>query len=302
MARILVTGASGFVGRQVCSLLTAEGHEVIGSGRGPTPVSFGGTRWLEADLLAANGPASLVERTRTEILVHAAWHAAPGYAYAPQNSAWLRATIALGDAFARVGGRRIVGVGSCAEYRWGDPVLRPSVTPLEPSTPYGCCKKAAHTELEALAARAAIELAWARLFFLYGPGEHPDRLVASLARRLVGGETAPLSAGAQRRDYLDVRDAAAAIAALATATATGAFDVCSGEASPVGEIAQIIGKLTGREDLLAIGARDASTEVPVVAGDPTAIREATGWTPRISMLHGLADAVRLAIGSELRAA
>ena len=190
MTRVLVTGGGGFVGRQVVPHLRDAGFDVV------APSS------AEADLLAPGVPAWLAQTTGADVLVHLAWEAAPGYATSAANPEWLRASLELAAAFVAAGGRRIVAAGSCAEMD------------LERPTPYADCKRALHLGLRGLTTIHGRQLAWARLFFLYGPGEHPQRLVASLASRLAAGEEALATAGRQRRDYLDVRDAGAAIAAL----------------------------------------------------------------------------------------
>ncbi len=270
MTRILVTGGGGFVGRQVVPRLRDAGHDVIAPSR------------AEADLLAPGVPASLAQTTGAEVLVHLAWEAAPGYAMSPANPAWLRASLDLATAFVDAGGRRIVAAGSCAELD------------LERPTPYADCKRALHLGLRGLAATRGSGLAWARLFFLYGPGEHPQRLVASLAASLAAGEEALASAGRQRRDYLDVRDAGAAIAALALVHATGLFDVASGDAPAVADIARAIATAADRPGLLRLGALPPPDEAALIVGDPAALRAATGWYPQIPLADGLREAVAAA--------
>lgn len=268
--RILVTGGSGFVGRQVVPRLAAAGHEVLAPSH------------AEADLLAPGGPARVADAAAADVLVHLAWEAGPGYAASPANPAWLSASLELARAFADAGGRRIVAAGSCAELD------------VERPTPYADAKRALHLGLRALAVTRGLELAWARLFFLYGPGEHPDRLVASLAASLAAGREALASTGRQRRDYLDVRDAGAAIALLATSRATGLFEVASGSAPAVADIARILAEAADRPGLLRLGARPAGDELPLIVGDPSALRAATGWEPAITLADGLREAVAMA--------
>lgn len=272
--RALVTGGSGFVGRQVVPHLQRAGLDVLAPGR------------AEADLLAPGVPAQLAHEARADLLVHLAWEAAPGYATSPLNPAWLRASLELATAFADAGGRRIVAAGSCAELD------------LERPTPYADSKRALHLGLRALGATRGLQLAWARLYFLYGPGEHPARLVASLAARLAAGEEAPTSPGRQRRDYLDVRDAGAAVAALALSDASGLFDVASGDAPQVAEIARTLAIAADRPGLLRLGALPAPDEPMLIAGDPAALHAATGWRPEIALADGLREVLAAAARSQ----
>ena len=275
MTRVLVTGGSGFVGRQVVPHLRAAGLDVIAPSR------------AEADLLVPGTPAWLAQTTGADVLVHLAWEAAPGYATSPANPDWLRASLELATAFVAAGGRRIVAAGSCAELD------------LERPTPYADCKRALHLGLRGLATIHGRELAWARLFFLYGPGEHPERLVASLAARLAAGEEALATAGRQRRDYLDVRDAGAAIAALTLSAGTGLFDVATGNAPAVADIARAIATAADRPGLLRLGALPSPDEAALIVGDPGALRAATGWYPQIALADGLRDAVAAASRNQI---
>lgn len=270
MTRVLVTGGGGFVGRQVVPHLRDAGFDVVAPSR------------AEADLLAPGVPASLAQTTGADVLVHLAWEAAPGYATSPANTEWLRAGLELAAAFVAAGGRRIVAAGSCAEMD------------LDRPTPYADCKRALHLGLRGLTTIHGRQLAWARLFFLYGPGEHPERLVASLAARLAAGEEALATAGRQRRDYLDVRDAGAAIAALAASNATGLFDVATGDAPAVADIARAIATAADRPGLLRLGALPSADEAALIVGDPGTLRAATGWYPQIALADGLRDAVAAA--------
>ena len=278
MTRMLVTGGGGFVGRQVVPRLRQAGHDVWAPTR------------AEADLLAPGVATAVARAAGADVLVHLAWEAAPGYATSPANPAWLNASLELATAFVAAGGRRIVAAGSCAELD------------LERPTPYADCKRALHLGLRALATTRGFQLAWARLFFLYGPGEHPERLVASLAASLAAGREAPASAGRQRRDYLDVRDAGAAIAALATSSATGLFDVASGDAPAVADIARTLAAAADRTGLLRLGALPSPDEAALIVGDPAPLRAATGWRPQIALADGLRDAVASAARSQTAAA
>src|SRR5207244_636415 len=133
--------------------------------------------------------------------LHFAWFAEPGAFWtSPENERWRAASLELLEGFVAAGGRRAVVAGSCAEYEWGgDERCSETATPLRPATAYG------GSEL-ALWRRAArleqLSLGWGLIFFVFGPGEHPQRLVSSVARALLRGDPAETSTGEQVRDFI----------------------------------------------------------------------------------------------------
>lgn len=292
--RILVTGGSGFVGRALLSALSGRA-ELCGSGRGAAPEGLGGgVAWTPCDLLAEGAAANLVERVRPDVLVHAAWHTRPGgYLHdREENAAWLAASERLLEAFATAGGRRFVGIGSCAEYAAGSEPCHETRTPLSDATAYAAAKATFFRRLESLREAGEMESAWARLFFVYGPGEHPSRLVPSLISRLLAGEAAETGPAELRRDYVHVADVARALARLATTGLTGPLNLGSGRAPTIGEIATRLGRLTGRPDLLRVGARPGRPgEAETIVADAGRLREELECPPRVSLDEGLRQAV-----------
>jgi nucleoside-diphosphate-sugar epimerase len=289
LSRVLLTGASGFVGRHALVALAGAGHEVHAVARRRGRDDLPGVRWHEADLLDGAG---VVDEVGPELLVHLAWYAKHGEFWtSPENVRWVAASLELLRAFVRAGGRRAVMAGSCAEYEWSRERYGEDA-PLLPATLYGAAKHGLHVVSRALADQSAIELAWARLFFLYGPFEDPGRFVPSLVMALLRGERAPMIAGHQRRDFMHAADAGGALAALADSPVTGAVNVASGAGVTLRDVGRRIARTIGREDLLEPGAR------PLGAGEPAALiadvrrlREEVGWSARIGLDEGLQGAI-----------
>jgi nucleoside-diphosphate-sugar epimerase len=295
MRSVLLTGAGGFIGRHCVQPLLAAGFEVHAvsskqraDGESPTGVS-----WHRADLFDAAQVSELIARVRPTHLLHLAWHAVPGeYWTSPENFRWVSASLGLVREFARAGGRRAVVAGTCAEYDWRYGYCSEGLTPLSPASPYAACKHALHLMLGAMARQDGFELAWGRVFFLYGPHERPERLVASVIRSVLRGEEARCSHGRQVRDYVHVEDAAGAFAALLASSVRGAVNVASGRPATVGEIVGKVAERLGRADLLRLGALATAADEPrVILADTRRLNEEVGWSPRYDLERGLDDTI-----------
>ena len=288
MKRVLVTGGTGFIGRQALPLLLERGYEVHATWSTAPGEGFPGVTWYQCDLLSPQ-VAALVEQARPTHLLHLAWYAVPGKFWdAAENASWVEGSLQLLDAFAAAGGGRATLAGSCAEYDWAAGVLSEATSPLAPATYYGTCKHALREVGEGLAARRGVSFSWGRIFFVYGPHEHPYRLVSSLSRALLRGEPAPTSEGSQRRDFLHVRDVAAAFVALLDSGVEGAVNVASGEAVPVREIVEAVAAAAGRPELVQWGALPPRPgDPPLLQADVSRLREEVRWAPTIPLADGL---------------
>ena len=205
MKRILVTGARGFIGRHCLPLLVARGYEVHAVSSQRITANASDVYWYQADLLDPSQVLALVTKVRAGHLLHLAWYTVPGkYWTSPKNLRWVQASVSLLQEFVAHGGQRVVMAGSCAEYDWRYGYCSEAVTPLAPRTLYGTCKHSLQLVLSAFAKQTGLSAAWGRIFFLFGPYEHPDRLVAFVIRSLLKGEAARCSHGNQIRDFLYV--------------------------------------------------------------------------------------------------
>src|SRR5262245_32458428 len=198
MKRVLVTGATGCIGRHVLPLLVSRGWDVQAVSSRPVAQPGGLITWHRGDLSNGADVRSIVRASKASHLLHLAWYIAPGkWAAAAQNVEWLEAGIALLRAFGEEQGQRVVTAGSCLEYDWRYGYCSEQRTPCMPHTLYGACKHALQVVTSALAANGEFASAWPRIFFLYGPHEHPDRLVPAVVRSLLAGQPALCSHGRQ---------------------------------------------------------------------------------------------------------
>jgi nucleoside-diphosphate-sugar epimerase len=290
VSRVLVTGGTGFVGEDAVGLLTAAGWEVhVVTRQSETATTEPGVVMHRADLLADGEPEALIARIDPTHLLHLAWYAVPGAFWSsPENVRWLEASLRLARAFAAAGGKRAVLAGTCAEYDWSKGLCSESSTPLRPATLYGACKHALQSSLAAWAQVVGIELAWGRIFFLYGPREDPARLVPAVTRALLAGEPADCSSGTQVRDFLFSRDVAAAFVALLTSDVVGPVNIGSGVPISVGEVVAEVARAVGRPELVRLGALPTRPDEPaLLVADVSRLQKEVGWTPSVSLEEGI---------------
>lgn len=294
MKRVLLTGASGFIGWHSLASLLASGYEIHAISLHPPRKKLPDIAWYQVNLLDLDQASELVAQIRPTHLLHFAWYSTPGkYWTSLENVQWIQASLNLMRSFAQSGGQRLVMAGSCAEYDWQSGYCSEAVTALAPTTLYGVSKHSLQLILAAFAKQTGLSSAWGRLFFLFGPREHPDRLVAYVVRSLIQGETARCSAGHQIRDFLYVQDAAEAFVALLESTVLGPVNIASGKPVIVRDLINKIGEVQNRPDLIQLGAVPLRADEPhFLVANVNRLTTEVGWSPKYDLTQGLEQTVK----------
>jgi nucleoside-diphosphate-sugar epimerase len=292
MTRILVTGASGFVGKQVLrSFSEVKDIELYGTARRPFVAD--GVRVQSLDLFDAAATRLYLSEIKPNVLIHCAWFVDHGRFWNDSvNVKWVSASKCLARAFIDSGGSRFVGVGTMAEYDWRARQPMSEDSPLRSDSLYGRAKLELSLHLKGLARSTATEIAWARLFLLYGENEDFRRFVPTIARAVISGKVAQCTHGSWVRDFLDVRDAGAAISALALSDIVGSVNVASGVGVSQADVAGIVARLAGDQTLLELRKiPDREVAPKEITADVRRLQEEVGFVPTTSLENGLANAV-----------
>jgi GDP-4-dehydro-6-deoxy-D-mannose reductase len=284
--KILVTGPDGFVGRH----LRAELGEAF--------LPFDG------DVLDAGVLRDAVREARPSALGHLAAISSVGQSFGETAEVWrtnVLGTVNVVEALrAEAPAARLLLASSGDVYGRAEVVPTPEEAPVAPVSPYGASKAAA--ELACVGVDAVV----ARAFPHTGPGQDERFAVGSwtaqLARiRAEGGGTLRVGDVDVERDFTDVRDVCRAYRLLLDPSVPpGTYNVASGRAVPLRRVLELLIEAAGipvtveREE-----ARLRPAEVPVLAGDPSKLRAATGWAPEIPLERTLADALEAAAGAEV---
>lgn len=293
MKKVLVTGANGFIGKHALKTLVKQGFEVHAVSSEPmNPSTADNCIFHAVNLLDFTQINGLFEAVKPAYLLHLAWDVTPGeYWNSANNFLWVQASLEMLGKFQEHGGRRVVMAGTCAEYDWRYGYCSEPVTPKVPATPYGVCKLALQTMLASYSAQTGLSSAWGRIFFLYGPYEHPARLVPSVVKSLLKGEPVPCTHGNQIRDFLYVQDVADAFVALLASDISGAVNIASGCPVAVKDVICKIAEILKRKDLIQLGSIPAAGEPPLLVADTGRLANEVNWLPKYNLDQGLEETV-----------
>jgi nucleoside-diphosphate-sugar epimerase len=285
MNKVLLTGATGFIGSHVIPRLLAHGYAVHAvTSRAANPPTEG-VNWYQANLLNSRETQQLVETVKPTHLLHLAWYVEHGaYWTSIENLRWVQASLNLLMAFQENGGKRAVIAGTCAEYDWQYGYCQENRTPLNPASLYGTCKDALRRLVTVHAAQTGYSAAWGRIFFTFGPHENPRRLVTATIRALLANQPAPTSHGEQIRDFLFVEDLADAFVTVLDRDIIGAVNLASGTPVKIKDIVNTIARQLNRAELIQLGALPApANDPPLLLADISRLRNEVQWQPHYDL-------------------
>ncbi len=268
--KIFVTGHEGFIGSEICRQARAVGHEIMG---------------LEKPSRMENPPWNDLKSFQPDACIHAAWIATPGeYTTSPLNKSHYLWSLQLMRGLIDLGTLSFVVLGTCAEYAPASVPLLEDESLEMPESSYAKEKHRLHQELKKIFTDAEASLAWARIFYPYGPGEHPRRLISQMIQSRRDGSPLQLNNPTGVRDYIHVEDVASALLLCCERRYHGSINVGTGEGIVLGELDGMIEHLerAGEASIRIAKSLPADSVVANISK-----LKALGWMPRHGIESGL---------------
>jgi nucleoside-diphosphate-sugar epimerase len=297
--RIVLTGATGFLGQALTTLLLDEGHAVCvlvrpDSRKEKLPH---GQHLSVIRYTSLSSPETLqqLQSWQPEAMVHLAWKGVGGKerSEADQFTANIPLTLDCINLAYNAGCQHWIGIGSQAEYGIPNREVVEADT-CHPVTAYGKAKLATGIASLGLCEALKIKGTWCRVFSVYGPGDHPGTLLSYIISSLQTGDAPSLTACEQEWDYLYITDAAAAIAALLKKGCTGIYNIASGKTVVLKNVVEMIREEMGTETAVKYGERPYTLQqVMHLQGNVDKLKNDTGWQPAVSLKEGLQQTILL---------
>jgi nucleoside-diphosphate-sugar epimerase len=291
--KILVTGANGFIGRVVCRHLCEQGHEVFGLRRQDdkkvdTSVKMS---WIFSDIFGLE-IHNILKQYKFEGLVHLAWITNHNeYWVSNENILWVSKTLELLESFRIYGGKRVICAGSSAEYSWGSmDYFKEDNKEYNPQELYGNCKLSLKNMVESWAKKNNISWGWGRLFNVFGPYEHQQRLIPKTFKKLINNEKVSFDSGTTVRDFMYVDDTGKAFSLLFNSDFCGVVNIASGIPIEVKSLVEIIANVSGKESLLQFSDKEPPINIPKkIVADITILNQSLCYNSCYSLEEGLRE-------------
>lgn len=293
--RILVTGASGYIGTHVMNLLINKNYEIHAISRFEKKNNIKKNFfWYQIDLLESNEIEKIIEKAKPKYLIHLAWKIGSGLKHeSTENDNWLFVSKLLINIFYKHGGKRILVSGTCAEYDWNYNFLTEGVTPLNPSNSYGKIKNELYNYLQSYCSSNNYSFVWPRIFFSFGPNQNINSLVPLIIKNLINNEIVNTTNAEQKFDYLYIEDVALAIVLLLESEYDGAVNISSGKATKLKQIISYIAEYFDKKELIQFGAVQYPKDGPMrLTGDNEILKSVTKWLQKYSIEEGLERTIK----------
>lgn len=287
--RVLVTGATGLIGKELVNPLHEAGFDVYAitiDEHNPD----NGIHWIKGSLFDEQFVNDSVAKVRPTHLLNMAWATTGDYLASDVNYRFLQAGITLARAFVGNGGKRAVYAGTCFEYKFKDTPLKES-DELEPEKfTYTFCKDALRRIVSRYFALHGVSFGYGRIFYVYGRGENVARLTGMVIDKLFKNERVVVNSGPLIKDYMYSRDIAGAFSAFLASEILGCVNICSGKGISIRDFVLSIAREMAKEHLIDF-CDNCNNQPQKIVGVADRLIKEVGYTPQWSLTDAVAEIV-----------
>ncbi len=287
--RVLVTGATGLIGKELAKPLLEKGFEVYAitiDDENPD----NGIHWIKGNLFNADFIKKTMLDLKPNYLLNMAWCTTGDYLNSDMNYSFLQAGIQLLTEFSKNGGKRAVFVGTCFEYQFKDSPLKETDALQADRTTYSFCKNKLHEIADYYCTKNNISFAYGRIFYVYGHSEAKTRLTGMVIDKLSKNEQVVIKSGSLLKDYMYSKDIANAFVALMDSEVLGTVNICTGKAISIKEYVLEIAKQMEKESLV-IFQDESSNQPPLIVGDNTRLIKEVRYKIIYDLKSGLKEII-----------
>lgn len=258
--KVLLTGASGLIGKEAVEPLRELGFEVYA----PDLDEF--------NLFENESVEKYLDKVKPAYLLHFAWFTGKGYLESELNSKFLNSSIKLLENFIKNGGKRAVFAGTCFEYDFCDEPIKETQN-LNPQTLYAKSKNELRQKAEIIAKEHDISFGWGRIFYVYGKNEVETRLGGALANKLARNEVVTINSAQLQRDYVYTKDIARAFVSFLNSDVTGCVNIAKNQGMTLGDFALEYAKQLGKEQYLNIQYEESNQPLKIIGDNSRLLNE-----------------------------
>jgi len=286
MKKIIVTGASGFIGRACVKQLLDQGDfEIHAVSRKKSKNIFKNLFWYQIDLFDTKQIQDFCREVKADYLLHLAWDVSEKNYNSTHHYDWVAVSVNLVKSFVKQKGERVLISGTCDEYDWNCKNCSEK-SPIEPRNIYGIAKNRLRQLLEPYTKQHKVSFVWGRIFFAYGPYENPKNIIPYIIRNLKNNLDVEIMKKGDVRDYIYVDDVASALGALIESDIQGVVNISSDRPLKIKELVLKIANHFNKAHLVNFADTASNSEIYVV-GENSRLQKELDWKPKVNIDEGL---------------
>ena len=292
--KVFITGGTGFIGTHLIKKIQDKNHDILLltlEGEKPPETLPTDIKTIEGNLSNIDKWRNRLEKFQPETTIHMAWEGLPNYDY-KTSVRNLEYGINLVTMLSKIGCKSIICTGSCWEYGKKHGKISENETPIS-TNPFTAAKNAFNIIGNEIARENNMNFIWARLFYVYGPGQRPYSLIPHIINSIKNGKKPDIKTPDAKNDFVYVEDVARALSMILEKSKKSAnYNIGSGYSTSVKDVVEIVCEKYDFDWEIALDHQVNKSSVDFWA-DISKIKKETGWNPRIDISDGIEKTIQL---------